>query len=563
MATPSQSCGVCDLRHIKKPSTIWCTECDEGLCTECLEHHSLSKGTRNHNVLPFTEYTNLPDDVLKISQNCSKHNEKFQIYCQSHECPCCSKCIVESHNVCQDIVNLDDVIRTSKTSNALCEIEETLVEVAENLQTIREHQQDNLSTLKERRKEIEEEIEKTRIKLNTRLDKLQKDLIKQLNAYEDKENSKIRQLLSSLEKKENEVAEYQRNIGNIKQHGTDLQMFLSMKHIREDISGKEKFLHLLFQGEDLKQHSIAYNINGAIQNIMSNVNSFGEVYIEAKPCDIVLSMKNVKQAQIMVPIVQARSIENIQLQINKTINTQGQRIYGCCMLPDGRLVFTFCDERTVKVFNIEGSKDFEVDIPFGAFDIVYTSENNTLAVTSGESDKQCLTIIDLERKEIKKTISLTSDNYGIVLKDNQLIYSAYNKGIRMINLYDESLSDIVREEMPSEGYLATFKNNIYHTNRLNHTVTCYNLQGEIQWTFKNEDVLKNPLGIDVDSDGNVYVAGIHSNNVVVISNDGKMCRELLEASVGFHYPIALRYYGLKKQLLVANIHDEARLFDLI
>ncbi|XP_063400145.1 uncharacterized protein LOC134684768 [Mytilus trossulus] len=251
------------------------------------------------------------------------------------------------------------------------------------------------------------------------------------------------------------------------------------------------------------------------------------------------------------------------MKMHKKINLQGKWIYGCCMLPDGRLVFTYNREGKVRAFNDQGSKELEMKIPCGAFDIVYISNDNTLVVTSGESDKQCLTIIDLERKKIKKTISLSSDNYGIVLKDNQLIYFAFNKGIRKMNLYDEALSDIVREEMASEGYIATFKDNIYHTHRLNHTVTCYNLQGEIQWTFKNEDVLKNPLGIDVDSNDNVYVAGIHSNNVVVISNDGQIYRELLKRGIDFLYPIALRYYGHKKQLLVANIHDEARLVDLI
>ncbi|XP_063418813.1 uncharacterized protein LOC134701602 [Mytilus trossulus] len=563
MATSSQSCGVCDQRHINKPSTIWCTECDEGLCTECQEHHSLSKGTRNHKVTPIIEYTQLPADVLKISQSCSKHNQKFQIYCQRHECPCCSKCIVESHKECHDIVNLDDVILNSKTSNALFEIEETLVEVVENIKQIREHQQDNLSTLKERRKEIEEEIEKTRIKINNRLDKLQKDLIKQLNAYKDKENSKIRQLISSLEQKEKEVADCQRNIRNIKQHGTHLQMFLSMKPIQEDISSKEKFLHSLFQGEDLNQNSLEYKINGAIQNIMSNVTSFGEVYIEAKPCDLVLSRKNAKQAQIMVPTVQARSIEDIQLRINKTINIQGQRVYGCCMLLDGRLVFTFRDESTVKVFNMEGSKDFEMEIPCGVFHIVNIGDTNTLVVTSGESEKQCLTIIDLERKLIKKTISLASQNYGLVLRDNQLIYSAYNKGIRMINLYDESSSNIVQEEMATEGYLATFKDNIYHTNRLAHTVTCYNLQGGIQWTFQNESVLDNPLGVAVDNDGYVYVVGFWKNNLVVISPDGQQHREVLTERDGLYNPVSIHYCGLKKQLLVANWNDQVHLFDFI
>ncbi|CAC5386098.1 unnamed protein product [Mytilus coruscus] len=183
-------------------------------------------------------------------------------------------------------------------------------------------------------------------------------------------------------------------------------------------------------------------------------------------------------------------------------------------------------------------------IPCGAFDIVYISNENTLAVTSGESEKQCLTIINLERKEIKKTISLSSDNYGIVLKDNRLIYSAFNKGIRMINLYDEALGDIVREEMASEGYIATFKDNIYHTNRLTNTVTCYNLQGGIQWTFQNEIVLNNPLGIDVDNDGNVYVVGYYTHNVVVISPDGQR-HKVLAASDGIDRPIALRYCRYK------------------
>ncbi|CAC5386092.1 unnamed protein product [Mytilus coruscus] len=563
MATSSQSCGVCDLRLITKPCIVWCTECDEGLCKECYEHHSLSKASRNHIVIPFTDYQKLPTDVLKIIQYCSKHNKKFEMFCQKHERPCCSKCIVKTHKECRDIVDLDDVIKNYETPNALSEIEKTLVELAENLQKIRQHQQDNMSSLKEKTKEIEKEIKKTRMEISNYLDKLQEDFMKQLYVLEEKETSRIGQLLSLFEKKEKEVEECQKNIINIKQHATNLQMFLSVKQIEEDVSSKDKFLQSLFEGDDLNQHFLEYEINGAFQKIMFDIKSFGEVHIEEKPADIVLSRKKAKEAQIIVPIVQSRSIESIKMKINKKINLQGKWIYGCCMLPDGRLVFTYNRERKVRVFNNQGSKEFEMNIPCGAFDIVYISNDNTLVVTSGESDKQCLTIIDLERNEIKKTISLSSDNYGIVLKDNQLIYSAFNKGIRMINLYDEALSDIVREEMASEGYIATFKDNIYHTHRLNHTVTCYNFQGEIQWIFKNEDVLKNPLGIDVDSDGNVYVAGIHWNNVVVISNDGQMYRELLARSPGFRYPITLRYYEHKKQLLMANIHDEARLFDLI
>ncbi|XP_071121526.1 uncharacterized protein [Mytilus edulis] len=559
MAAALQNCGVCDLRHITVPSIVWCTECDEGLCTECQDHHSLSKASRSHRVIPFAAYQKLPSDVLKITQYCTSHDKKYQFYCQKHECPCCSTCIVESHKDCRDIVELDDIISTAKTSYALSEIEETLIEVAENLKKIRQHQQSNQVTLKEKRKEIEKDLMKTRMKINNHLDKLQEDLMKQLNELEEKENSKICQLMALLEKKEKEIGECQNSLLNIKKHATDLQMFLSIKQIEEDVYSKEKKLQALVEGKE--QHTLSYQINTSIQNIISDIKSFGEVRIESNPCDIVLIKKKARQAQLMIPIVPTKSIENIKLTVHKTIDTQGDYVYGCCIIPDDRLVFTYCLAQQLKVFSDIGSKDFEIKMPCYPFDIVYLREDNTLAVSSNYPDT--ITIINLETKQMMKSIALDSHIYGIYLKDNRLIYSGRDKGIRMINLNDESKSEIVPEKIPGACYTATYRDNVYHTNNVNHTVICYTLQGKIQWTFHNESVLKSPQGIDVDNDGNVYVVGSESNNLVVISPDGQQHRELLTTSDGLSNPLSLHYSEMKNQLLVANLDNKAFLFNCI
>ncbi|CAG2241890.1 unnamed protein product [Mytilus edulis] len=155
------------------------------------------------------------------------------------------------------------------------------------------------------------------------------------------------------------------------------------------------------------------------------------------------------------------------------------------MLPDGRMAFTYYWECKVIVFNMKGLNDFEVKMPCEAFDIVYISEDNTLAVTSGSSEKKCITIIDLEKKQIKKTISLDSNSYGIALKDNRLIYSGSDKGIRMINLNDESICTILRDTMPNDCYIAIFRDNIYHTNNETNTVTCYRLQASLRESCKS------------------------------------------------------------------------------
>ena len=33
MSSSPPFCVICDIRHISKPSEVWCPECEEGLCT--------------------------------------------------------------------------------------------------------------------------------------------------------------------------------------------------------------------------------------------------------------------------------------------------------------------------------------------------------------------------------------------------------------------------------------------------------------------------------------------------------------------------------------------------
>lgn len=66
MATVTPVCGICVLRHISKLSVVWCPECDEGLCEECKEHHTLSKSSRYHSVIAVSDYQKLPSDIKKI-----------------------------------------------------------------------------------------------------------------------------------------------------------------------------------------------------------------------------------------------------------------------------------------------------------------------------------------------------------------------------------------------------------------------------------------------------------------------------------------------------------------
>jgi DNA-binding beta-propeller fold protein YncE len=48
------------------------------------------------------------------------------------------------------------------------------------------------------------------------------------------------------------------------------------------------------------------------------------------------------------------------------------------------------------------------------------------------------------------------------------------------------------------------------------------------------------MGIALDKNNNIYVAGMGSNNVVVLSADGKNCKQILTKSDGLSKPWSLR-----------------------
>jgi hypothetical protein len=100
MATSTVSCNVCSVRHITKSSAVWCSECDEGFCTDCKEYHSLAKATRDHVTITIGEYyLALSSELIRYVMN-----------------------IAKSCKNCKDLVPLEDVVDNVKNSTSFQEM---------------------------------------------------------------------------------------------------------------------------------------------------------------------------------------------------------------------------------------------------------------------------------------------------------------------------------------------------------------------------------------------------------------------------------------------------------
>ncbi|XP_052084448.1 uncharacterized protein LOC127721687 [Mytilus californianus] len=559
MASNWSICGVCDNRQLTKSSLVWCSECDEGLCGDCKEHHSISKGTKDHETVSIAEYKKLPTEVLHNATVCKIHNEKYELFCSRHDCLCCKKCL-KSHNDCKGLTDINELIKNVKTSNAFYEIEQTLLEIVDNIKRLSTNRKENLTSLEDKKNEIEAEIKQTRIKVNRHRDKLQDDLMKELIAVEETEKSKIQKLLVSLSTKEKEITEYQANIANIKQHASKLQTYLVMKHIEKDIPAEEKFIQSLAKNDTANQINISFQINQSLQQVTTSLQNFGYINVTSDQCDFSIQKRKHKQAQIIVHVaLPTRQIENLTLTLQKRIITKLTAVRGCSMLPDGRMVFTCYFKHNVIVLQSDGSIDFAINKFGNTFDVVFIGDNY-IAVTSGDSDK--INIIDLKKRKVKKTIKVNSNNAGVVYKDGYLIYCAGEKGLQMVSLSDESITNVTNSKISNLAYVTTSGKKLFYTECANNSVTCCDHHGNILWTFCNTSVLISPYGISVDNDGNVFVVGFATQNVVVISPNGQRYRQILSREDGLELPQVLHYDQPTNTLLVANQAKEAWLYEV-
>jgi DNA-binding beta-propeller fold protein YncE len=197
-----------------------------------------------------------------------------------------------------------------------------------------------------------------------------------------------------------------------------------------------------------------------------------------------------------------------------------------------------------------------------AYDSVYIKDNNSVAVSSGFGVNRCIAIIDIASNEFLTTISMDTHIFGMAIRSGSIYYCAGKKGLKLLNISDKSVRDIITRDMTFVYYVATYEDKLYYANNKTQIVTCCDLHGTTQWEFNSEHVLEEPRGISVDNDGNVYVVGYKSNNVVVISSDGQRHIQLLSSKDGLVNPYVLDYDKSTNRLLVVNEEHTTFLFDV-
>lgn len=167
------------------------------------------------------------------------------------------------------------------------------------------------------------------------------------------------------------------------------------------------------------------------------------------------------QAQVIVPS-QTIKLDEISVNLKHTIQTNLTNVRGCTFLPDSKMIFKSFVNNQVSVLKPDGSADFDLNTREHVWDVVYIED-----ITNSKQ----INIINVENRNVKNVLNVTSGNDGVPFRHGELIYCVGKQGLKMISLSDESITSITTTQMSSQANVDS-KGKLFYTNEDRHTVAC-------------------------------------------------------------------------------------------
>ncbi|CAG2223812.1 unnamed protein product [Mytilus edulis] len=350
----------------------------------------------------------------------------------------------------------------------------------------------------------------------------------------------------------------------MKQYASDLQTFLGMNEIEVKVYENEQYLQSMKEAKRLEQLELEWTVDPFVETILNSLKNFGSIEMRTQTSSIEFTRAKNKQAQLQV-VTTKKTIDDVKLILQKEITIDGTDIRGCCMSAEGGMLYTDYQVKDASLTVIASDYKLKYKMlinPSYGFDITLVDES-TVAITSADSQvKDGIDIIDIKNQRKIKFIALPGRSWGITRDHDSLFVCVDKLGIYKVNTLEGTTSRVIRCNLPVCSYVAVYTDKIYYTNYEDDSVFCCDRNGTRVWAFKDEFVLKEPVGIAVDNNGNVYVVGEKSSNVVIISSDGKHHTELLTEDNGLTSPSAIFLDRENRKLFVANTMKTAFLYNI-
>ncbi|XP_069142191.1 tripartite motif-containing protein 2-like [Argopecten irradians] len=551
-------CKPCEKKgDINIPAKFWCEHNKSYFCESCKVgfHDLFHENCEPENITKRNKSATIRRKMS--ATGCGKHKEKLEYYCEDHQILGCHKCIIVDHRKCEAVTSADDFrdkIQTTKIEDLLEELrkcvnsmEILIKDVEEQLQSMTEDQVTALESLID-----------LRTKINERFDVLQKELTDKLTASfkEEKENldisrKKCERLMFAMQKtltSSQDAALKEDAVGTISLFQRGQAEVESCKGLIQELE------------KSSKSTSLRHKYNPDLLTLDTKTGlTVGEILVHQQ-------QRKLPTAVVCKPLSE-RQLQMIRkIDIKRPTDEKDCDVYGIVIISGGRIVVGDNENHKLKLFTEYG--DFKCDVEISEeFCDLCRVDDNTVAVTLDKDKTLCtvnvrdLTLTVLSKIKIQ---NVTEDCLGVTYNNNMFfvgaltsLYSVSQNGgeATMLHYIESKCLHLASDKMNGRVFASINTSDP-------DAVAVIRLCDGTHTDVLKVGVVNGTTGIDVDREGNVYVCGFNSHNVIQMSGDGTNVRELLTSSDGIKRPRAISVWGDKVVITLSKKSDQRNFVQL-
>ncbi|XP_069131124.1 E3 ubiquitin-protein ligase TRIM56-like [Argopecten irradians] len=525
------------------PAKFWCKTLDLDLCEECkVQYHDILH--RNCDIIDVSVCDVRHRKPEESTPKCEEHNGTIIWYCEDHRKLGCNECIIEYHRQCEVVMKAKKYLEKLKNETKLEDMKNLLKKGSEVMKSFVKDFDEQIQSLVHNQDLALKSITDLRQRIEEQLDELQKAVTDKVVTRFKEEKMTIEASLRQCERLMNGMLNTLKTSVKAADENNHIEAMVSYLRGQAEVDSCKDLI------KEMQESFTSVSIHHQVLDPGTpGADMLGKVVTEKKtrsfPADL---------GFLSVPLIERQVKEigkfNVKIRGDKFICW----VRGIVCLPDTNIVVSDRSNNKIKLFTDEGQYLDQVNIPANSRDMCLVNDTS-VAVTGNGIGVRIFKVED-KKLSLLRIINTTRDLYGITYNGGRFVVSDDKGGV--YSLIQDGATDLLHDYKKTCWYLthdSVTGDSIVSvdTNNTGDAVV-----SRLSADKRHTDVMKvggvviGARGIDVDREGNIYVCGWDSHNVVQMSGDGTRVRELLTTTDGVEEPTAIVVRGDKFVISIGN-----------
>lgn len=482
--------------------------------------------------------------IHALSKTCSTHKANLDWYCADHMLIGCNRCIFKEHRRCDVVMTSQEYCEKEKKKNnlSLHDMDKSLEKAFDCIKLMTEACDARDGSLKQNQDVCLKSISAHR---------------QQINAYLDTQQGEITQELISKHKAAKAQVDVFRQICN--RLGCAIQSTIEGTKAADQRGDHTGMIQLFHRGQieigacnnlidymSSKPVCLKHEIDTKLTTMdQSGPLCLGRIIAEKQPCALSCGVEFVEN-KTMLSYRRVKKLRQFVIRIPSDRDECGG--HGVLLMVNGNVVVSDYNNQKLKLFSLEGQCLNELEINGYPRDMTLIDEN-TLAVTVSSS-KDGIYIVKVQASALNFVNVIKASGIekycGVTFTDGKINVTTPDD---IYTVTMEGETEKVGTFPAPSFHLACSQNSKQIFASLRNTnvdeVVITEIYAGVQTSVLPAGMVKDALGIDFDREGNMYVCGIVSKNIVQLSPYGTRIRQLLTSEDGIGSPRAISVCGDK------------------